>query len=54
MFAWPTTTVAVTGALAAERILHRRLLAEVAGEDRTQVENELAVEHEVRSGGLDG
>jgi acetyl-CoA/propionyl-CoA carboxylase carboxyl transferase subunit len=52
VFAWPTATVAVMGAVAAVRILHRRRLAEVAEEDRTQVENELAAEHEVLSGGL--
>ncbi len=40
------------GAVAAVRILHRRRLAEVAEEDRTRVENELAAEHEVLSGGL--
>jgi len=52
VFAWPTATVAVMGAVAAVRILHRRRLAEVAEEDRTQVENELALEHEALSGGL--
>ena len=52
VFAWPTATVAVMGSVAAVRILHRRRLAEVAEEDRTQVENELAAEHEVLSGGL--
>lgn len=52
VFAWPTATVAVMGAVAAVRILHRRRLAEVADEDRTQVENELALEHEALSGGL--
>ena len=52
VFAWPTATVAVMGALAAVRILHRRRLAEVAEEDRAQVENELAAEHEVLAGGL--
>jgi len=52
VFAWPTATVAVMGAVAAVRILHRRRLAEVPEEDRTQVENELAVEHEILSGGL--
>jgi len=50
VFAWPTATVAVMGAVAAVRILHRRRLAEVPEEDRTQVENELAVEHEALSG----
>jgi len=52
VFAWPTATVAVMGAVAAVRILHRRRLAEVAEEDHMQVENELAAEHEVLSGGL--
>jgi len=52
VFAWPTATVAVMGAVAAVRILHRRRLAEVPEEDRTQVENELAAEHEILSGGL--
>ena len=52
VFAWPTAEVAVMGAVAAVRILHRRRLAEVAEEDRTQVENELAVEHEKLAGGL--
>ncbi len=52
VFAWPTATVAVMGAVAAVRILHRRRLAEVPDDDRTQVENELAAEHEVLSGGL--
>jgi len=52
VFAWPTATVAVMGAVAAVRILHRRRLAEVPEEDRTQIENELAAEHEILSGGL--
>ena len=52
VFAWPTATVAVMGAVAAVRILHRRRLAEVPEEDRAQIENELAAEHEILSGGL--
>ncbi|MGZ4599921.1 MAG: acyl-CoA carboxylase subunit beta [Oryzihumus sp.] len=52
VFAWPTAEVAVMGAVAAVRILHRRRLAEVPEEDRTQVENELALEHEKLAGGL--
>ncbi len=52
VFAWPTAEVAVMGHVAAVRILHRRRLAEVEPEDRTAVENELAVEHAVLSGGL--
>ena len=52
VFAWPGAQVAVMGAVAAVRILHRRRLAEVADDARTQVENELAAEHEVLAGGL--
>ncbi len=52
VFAWPTATVAVMGAVAAVRILHRRRLAEVPDDDLTQVEGELAAEHEMLSGGL--
>jgi acetyl-CoA/propionyl-CoA carboxylase carboxyl transferase subunit len=52
VFAWPGAEVAVMGAVAAVRILHRRRLAEVEEDDRTRVENELAQEHEELSGGL--
>jgi acetyl-CoA/propionyl-CoA carboxylase carboxyl transferase subunit len=52
VFAWPGAQVAVMGAVAAVRILHRRRLAEVEEDDRTRVENELAQEHEELSGGL--
>jgi acetyl-CoA/propionyl-CoA carboxylase carboxyl transferase subunit len=52
VFAWPTAEVAVMGAVAAVRILHRRRLAEVPPENRAQVELELAAEHEKLSGGL--
>ncbi len=52
VFAWPTAEVAVMGHVAAVRILHRRRLAEVADEDRTRVENQLAAEHEELAGGL--
>jgi len=52
VFAWPTAEVAVMGAVAAVRILHRRRLAEVAEDMRGQVEQELAVEHEQVAGGL--
>jgi acetyl-CoA/propionyl-CoA carboxylase carboxyl transferase subunit len=50
--AWPTAEVAVMGAVAAVRILHRRKLAEVAPELRAQVEQELADEHERIAGGV--
>jgi len=52
VFAWPTAEVAVMGAVAAVRILHRRRLAEVPQENRPQVELELAAEHEKIAGGL--
>jgi acetyl-CoA/propionyl-CoA carboxylase carboxyl transferase subunit len=53
VFAWPSAEVAVMGAVAAVRILHRRRLAEVAPDLRAQVEAELAEEHERIAGGLD-
>ncbi|MGL5858028.1 MAG: carboxyl transferase domain-containing protein [Angustibacter sp.] len=52
VLAWPTAQVAVMGAVAAVRILHRRKLAEVPEDARAQVETELAAEHEVLAGGL--
>ncbi|HEU0213074.1 MAG TPA: carboxyl transferase domain-containing protein [Jiangellaceae bacterium] len=52
VLAWPTAEVAVMGAVAAVRILHRRRLAEVAPDLRAQVEAELADEHERIAGGL--
>jgi acetyl-CoA/propionyl-CoA carboxylase carboxyl transferase subunit len=54
VFAWPTAEVAVMGAVAAVRILHRRRLAEVTGDEaRAQLELELAAEHERIAGGID-
>jgi acetyl-CoA/propionyl-CoA carboxylase carboxyl transferase subunit len=52
VFAWPGAELAVMGAVAAVRILHRRRLAEVPDDARAQVETELAAEHEVLAGGL--
>ena len=52
VFAWPDAEVAVMGAVAAIRILHRRRLAEVAPDVRPQVEAELAAEHERLAGGV--
>jgi len=43
----------VMGAVAAVRILHRRRLAEVPADARTQVEAELAAEHEEIAGGVE-
>ncbi len=53
VFAWPGAEVAVMGAVAAVRILHRRKLAEVPDDAKAQVESELAAEHERLAGGLD-
>jgi acetyl-CoA/propionyl-CoA carboxylase carboxyl transferase subunit len=53
VLAWPDAQVAVMGAVAAVRILHRRKLAEVPADARTQVENELAEEHTRIAGGVE-
>ncbi len=53
VYAWPGAEVAVMGAVAAVRILHRRKLAEVAPDIRPAVEAELAAEHERIAGGVD-
>jgi acetyl-CoA/propionyl-CoA carboxylase carboxyl transferase subunit len=53
VFAWPTAEVAVMGAVAAVRVLHRRRLAEVSEDLRPQLELELAAEHEKVAGGLE-
>ena len=52
VFAWPGAELAVMGHVAAVRILHRRRLAETEGEERTDMENQLAAEHAVLAGGL--
>jgi acetyl-CoA/propionyl-CoA carboxylase carboxyl transferase subunit len=53
VFAWPGAEVAVMGAVAAIRILHRRELADVPPDKLHEVETDLAAEHERESGGLD-
>ena len=53
VFAWPGAEVAVMGAVAAVRILHRKKLAEVPEGQRTEVEEQLAEEHERIAGGLE-
>jgi acetyl-CoA/propionyl-CoA carboxylase carboxyl transferase subunit len=53
VFAWPSAEIAVMGAVAAIRILHRRTLADVPLDKLHQVEAELAAEHEREAGGLD-
>ncbi|MDP9396411.1 MAG: acyl-CoA carboxylase subunit beta [Actinomycetota bacterium] len=52
VLAWPGAQVAVMGAVAAVRILHRRRLADVPPDLRGAVEQELAEEHEQLAGGL--
>ena len=52
VFAWPQAEVSVMGAVAAVRVLHRRLLADIATEQRESMELELAAEHERVSGGV--
>ena len=52
VYAWPGAEIAVMGALAAIRILHRRTLASVPPEQLHEAETELAAEHEATVGGL--
>ncbi len=53
VFAWPGAEIAVMGAIAAVRVLHRRKIAAVAADLRPRVEAELAAEHEKIAGGVD-
>ncbi len=53
VLAWPGAEIAVMGAVAAVRILHRRKIAAVATDLRPTVEAELAAEHEKLAGGVD-
>jgi acetyl-CoA/propionyl-CoA carboxylase carboxyl transferase subunit len=52
VFAWPDAEIAVMGALAAVRILHKRELADIPPQQRHEAEAELAAEHEKEAGGL--
>jgi acetyl-CoA/propionyl-CoA carboxylase carboxyl transferase subunit len=52
VFAWPNAEVSVMGAVAAVRVLHRRILADLAPEQREAMELELAAEHDKISGGV--
>ena len=52
VFAWPDAEVSVMGAVAAVRVLHRRILADLPAEQRESMELELAAEHEKISGGV--
>ncbi|CAB5240543.1 unannotated protein [freshwater metagenome] len=53
VFAWPTAEVSVMGAVAAVRVLHRRLLADIPEDQREAMELELAAEHDRVSGGVE-
>jgi len=53
VFAWPGAEVAVMGAVAAIRILHRRTLADVPADQLHEAETRLAQEHEQEAGGLE-
>jgi len=52
VFAWPNAEVSVMGAVAAVRVLHRRILADLPAEQRQSMELELAAEHDKISGGV--
>ena len=52
VLAWPNAEVSVMGAVAAVRVLHRRLLADLSEQQREITELELAAEHEKVSGGV--
>jgi acetyl-CoA/propionyl-CoA carboxylase carboxyl transferase subunit len=52
VLAWPDAEVSVMGAVAAVRVLHRRLLADLPEEQREMMELELAAEHDQISGGV--
>ena len=52
VFAWPDAEVSVMGAVAAVRVLHRRILADLPIEQRESMELELAADHEKISGGV--
>lgn len=52
VFAWPKAEVSVMGAVAAVRVLHRRILANLPALQRESMELDLAAEHERVSGGV--
>lgn len=52
IFAWPDAEVSVMGAVAAVRVLHRRILADLPEDQRAGMELELAAEHDRTSGGI--
>ncbi len=52
VLAWPSAELAVMGAVAAVRILHRRTLAAADPQQRHELEAELAARHSEQAGGL--
>jgi acetyl-CoA/propionyl-CoA carboxylase carboxyl transferase subunit len=52
VFAWPTAEVSVMGAVAAVRVLNRRLLSDLPEDQREATELTLAAEHDKVSGGI--
>jgi acetyl-CoA/propionyl-CoA carboxylase carboxyl transferase subunit len=52
VFAWPSAEVSVMGAVAAVRVLNRRLLADLPEDQREATELTLAAEHDKVSGGI--
>jgi acetyl-CoA/propionyl-CoA carboxylase carboxyl transferase subunit len=53
VFAWPGAEIAVMGAVAAVRVLHRRALAAAAESERGALEATLAAQHARDEGGVD-
>ncbi|ASU77732.1 propionyl-CoA carboxylase subunit beta [Actinopolyspora erythraea] len=53
VLAWPGAEVAVMGAKAAVGVLHRKKLAAAPEEEREELRDELAAEHERASGGVE-
>lgn len=53
VFAWPGAEIAVMGAVAAVRILHRRTLAAAEESERPALEATLAAQHSRAEGGVD-
>ena len=52
VYAWPEAEVAVMGATAAVDLIHRKLLAATAPEERDAVRDRLVVQHNEESGGV--
>ena len=52
VLAWPSAEIAVMGAVAAVRVLHRREIAAAPEAERDALTERLAAEHSIRAGGL--